>query len=148
MTSSHAPDVQPEKNRYRFPKSFRLKRRRLIRALFDRRRSDVYTKAGGCIRILYRVVPRSEVGKDVPVQTGFSAGRKAGTAVTRNRITRIMREVYRVNQTDLIDLFYDRDETLTMMVLFRGDAGRAEHCIPNDLPRLLERIYHHLGEVY
>lgn len=49
-----------------------------------------------------------------------------------------MREVYRVNQSILIDLFRNRPEVLTLMVLYRGRPGDAEASIPTDLPRALE----------
>lgn len=144
MPSSTSPNAQ-ESPDYSFPGPFRLKRRRLIRALFDRKRNDVYTKARGCIRILYRIAPQDEVGRDVPVQIGFSVGRKTAGAVRRNKIKRLMREVYRVNQVDLVDLFLDRDDTLTMMILFRGNPDRAEECLPNDLPHLLGEAHEHLS---
>ncbi|GIV58792.1 MAG: ribonuclease P [Bacteroidetes bacterium] len=118
----------------------RLKRQRLIRPLFDRRRDDVGTVAGGCVRLLYRVAPPEEVGQRVPVQVGFSAGGRIRRAVTRNRIKRILREVYRVHQQGLIDLFAQREGTLTLMILFRGDPEEAPRCIPRDLPRALARL--------
>lgn len=123
----------------RFPRAARLKRRRLIRPLFDRRRRDVGTVAAGCIRLLFRAVPRSETGADVPVQIGFAPGRTP-SAVVRTRLRRLLREVYRVHQHDVVDLFSDRPETLTVMVLFRGRPEDAASCIPRDLPRALHRL--------
>lgn len=122
-----------------FPRAARLKRRRLIRPLFDRNREDVGTVALGCVRLLYRIVPRAQTGYDVPVQVGFAPGR-VRTAVLRNRIRRLFREVYRVQQHTLVDLFRHRPETLTVMVLFRGRAETAEPGIPRDLPQALERL--------
>ena len=120
-----------------FPCATRLKRRRLIRPLFDRNRADVGTVAVGCVRLLYRTVPRAQTGYDVPVQIGFAPGRTR-TAVVRNRIRRLLREVYRVHQYTLVDLFAHRPETLTVMVLFRGRPETASTCIPRDLPDALE----------
>ena len=123
----------------RLPKAMRLKRQRLIRPLFDRRRTDVGTVAVGCVRLLYRVVPRYELDAEVPVQVGFAPGRRP-TAVERNRIKRILREVYRVHQQPLVDLFSVRpDRALTLMILFRGKLTQI-HAIKRDLPRALERI--------
>ena len=124
---------------FTFPRAARLKRRRLIRPLFDRNRDDVGTVAVGCVRLLYRRVPRVETGCDVPVQVGFAPGR-VRSAVARNRIRRLLREVYRVHQHTLIDLFVHRPETLTVMVLFRGRPARAASCIPHDLPVALKRL--------
>ena len=125
-------------HRYTFPRAARLKRRRLIRPLFDRSRDDVGTVAVGCVRLLYRVVPRAATGHDVPVQIGFAPGRTR-TAVQRNRIRRLLREVYRVHQHILVDLFSHRAATLTVMVLFRSRPDNAARCIPRDLPVALQR---------
>ncbi len=118
----------------------RLKRRRLIRPLFDRSRSDVRSLSVGCVRLIYRRAPREEVGADAPVQVGFAVGRGVRKAVTRNRLKRIMREVYRVHQHLLVDLFSQTPGTLTLMVLFRGDPKRGRACIPRDLPEALRRL--------
>lgn len=125
---------------YRFPRKARLKRKRLIRPLFDRRRQDVGTVAAGCIRLIYRAVPREETGYDVPVQIGFAPGRLVRNAVQRNRLRRLMREVYRVHQHLLVDLFVHHTDTLTVMVLFRGNPDDAERCLRTDLVKALERL--------
>lgn len=122
-----------------FPRAVRLKRRRLIRPLFDREREDVNTLAVGCIRLLYRTVVRERTGYDVPAQVGFAPGR-VRSAVTRNRIRRILREVYRVHHHALVDLFLHRRDAVTVMVLFRGRAEAAASCIPRDLPVALEQL--------
>jgi ribonuclease P protein component len=111
----------------------------LIRPLFDRSRDDVGTVTAGCIRLLFRMVPRAETGQTVPVQVGFAPGR-THTAVERNRIRRLLREVYRVHQHALVDLFLRRADTLTMMILFRGDVAKADRCIAQDLPVALDRL--------
>lgn len=122
-----------------FPRAARLKRRRLIRPLFDRNRDDVGTVALGCVRLLYRTVAREETGYDTPLQIGFAPGRIRG-AVARNRVRRMLREGYRVRQHVLLDHFLSRPDTLTVMVLFRGRTEAASTCIPRDLPRALERL--------
>lgn len=150
MAAQHAPDEPTGADvPARFPRAARLKRRRLIRPLFDRKRQDVGTVAFGCIRLLYRVVPREETGEDVPVQIGFAPGR-CPTSVARNRIRRIMREVYRVHQHTLIDLFLQPDassgapsgrpQSLTVMALFRGRPDDAGACLPRDFPEALRRL--------
>ena len=137
---STRPDQTDPDRRYTFPKTHRLKRRRLIRALFDRRRDDVGTEAVGCVRLLFREVDREVVGHDVPLQVGFAPGRGPESGVERNRVRRLLREVYRVHQHTLVDLFVRRPEVLTLMILFRGAPEQADTCIERDLPRALERV--------
>lgn len=135
-TAGQATEDQPS---YRFPRIHRLKRRRLIRPLFERNRDDVGTVAVGCVRLLFRTVPRADTGYDTPLQIGFAPGRTR-TAAERNRVKRHLREVYRVHQSILIDLFLRRPDALTVMVLFRGKPERARSCVPRDLPRALEQL--------
>ena len=133
---AHGGDA-PVNRDERFPRSHRLKRRRLIRALFDRSRTDTGTVAAGCVRLIFRVAQAEEVGADVPVQIGFAPGR-CPTAVARNRVRRLLRENYRTRQHVLAGLFASRPgEVLTVMALFRGDPG-APGAIRRDLPRALK----------
>ena len=129
----------------RLPRTFRLKKQSLIRPLFDRNRNDVGSIAKGSIRLLYRTLDRREAGVDVPLQVGFAPGR-GETAVGRNRIKRILREVYRVNQQSLIDLFSDTPMLLTLMVLFRGKTSLPGEDIRRDLPRALHELTRRLSE--
>ena len=55
-----------------FPRARRLKRRRLIRPLFQRNAPDVGRVRVGAVRVLYRIVPRVSTGLDTPVQVGFA----------------------------------------------------------------------------
>ncbi|MEM6647932.1 MAG: ribonuclease P protein component [Bacteroidota bacterium] len=131
---------------HRFPRTARLKQRRLIRALFDRRRAEVHHLAVGSVRLVYRVIGATSSESDAPVQVGFAPGRRVGNAVRRNRIKRLMREVYRVQQHDLVDLFSRLDQRLTLMVLFRGDPATAAHDVPADLERALGKLAQRLRD--
>jgi ribonuclease P protein component len=133
------PDRTDPERRYTFPKSHRLKRRRLIRSLFDRSRNDVRTVAVGCVRLLCRIVDRTEVGHDVPIQVGFAPGRRVESGVERNRVRRLLREVYRVHQHTLVDLFVSRPDALIGMILFRGAPAQAD-AIHDDLPAAMTRM--------
>ncbi len=137
--SPHTGDSSQER-RQTFPRAHRLKRRRLIRPLFDRRRTDVGTVAVGCVRLVYRVVPRPATGRDVPLQIGFAPGRRR-TAVRRNRVRRLLRETYRRRQDVLTSLFADDAErALVVMAIFRGRPEAAAERIPRDLPRAMRRL--------
>lgn len=129
----------------RFPRRYRLKRRRLIRALFDRNRTDTGTVAAGCVRLVFRVATPEEVGADVPVQAGFAPG-TCPTAVARNRVRRLLRESYRRHQHVLTGLFADRPgAVLTVMAIFRGNP-EAPEAIHQDLPRALGKAARTLEE--
>ncbi len=125
---------------HRFPRAARLKRQRLIRPLFDRTRGDVGRVTEGVVQIRYRVVPRADTGADVPMQIGFAPGRKARTKVGRNRLRRLMREVYRTHPHGLAALFEGRPETLTAFVVFRGAEATAADDLRRDLPEALRRL--------
>jgi len=142
---SSRPDQEHPDRRYTFPRSHRLKRRRLIRSLFDREREDVSTVAIGCVRLLFRIIDREETGHDVPIQIGFAPGRRAESGVERNRVRRLLREVYRVHQHTLVDLFVREPHTLIVMILFRGDPAQADDCIEHDLPLAMEQVANRLS---
>jgi len=133
------PDQRDPDRRYTFPKSHRLKRRRLIRSLFDRSREDVGTVAVGCVRLLFRIVDRDALGHDVPVQVGFAPGGRAEPGVERNRVRRLLREAYRTHQHTVTDPFEERADALTVMILFRGGPETAD-AVWDDLPRALDRM--------
>ncbi|MEM1044430.1 MAG: ribonuclease P protein component [Bacteroidota bacterium] len=138
---------RPQRNRPRrngWPRAFRLKRRRLIRPLFDRSRTDVRRVTAGSIAVLYRLASEADVGRRVPIQVGFAPGRRARTNAGRTRLRRLLRETFRVHQHPLVDLFSDRPETLTAMVLFRGQEATASQQIRRDLPRALDRVLNEL----
>lgn len=98
------------------------------------------TARAGALVIRYRLAPPAEVGGRHPLQVGFATGRHLRAKPARNRIKRVMRETFRVHQHALVDLFSDRPNTLTMMVLYRGDPAKADATIPRDLPDLLAQI--------
>ena len=122
-----------------FPRSRRLKRRRLIRPLFDRDRPEVGRVREGVVNVLYRTVPRAATGLDVGLQVGFAPGRRSTNAV-RTRVRRLLREAFRLHQGPLLDQFAGRPDCLTLVVLFRGRESTVSEDIRRDLPRALVRL--------
>ena len=126
--------------RHTFPRTRRLKRRRLIRPLFERGRGDVGSVREGVVALLYRTVPREATGHDVGLQVGFAPGRRARTNAGRTRLRRLMREAFRQSQGPLLDRMDGRPDALTVMVLFRGREATASEDLRRDLPRALARL--------
>ncbi len=122
-----------------FPRSRRLKRRRLLRPLFDRARPDVGRVRVGPVVVLHRVVERAETGEDAPVQVCFAPGRVV-RGVGRVRLRRVMRETFRTHQQPLLAAMAGRPDCLTLVVLYRGKAETAEAEIRRCLPEALRRL--------
>ncbi len=137
---SGAPSDPARPASFRFPSAFRLKRKRLIAPLFDRTRKDVETVATGSIRLVYRLLSPEEGNAPVPLQVGFTMGRGVRRAVERNRIKRLLRETYRLNQHVLLEALAGHDRFLTLMVIFRGQPDRARRQVPAHLPRALQQL--------
>lgn len=123
--------------RQTLPRSTSLKREAWIRALFDRRRSDVVTVASGCIRILFRIVYGHNTVSRRRLMVGFSAGPRQRSAVRRNRIKRLLRESFRLNQHTLEGCL-PQAGILTMMILYRHKELKSFHEIDSDLRRSLD----------
>lgn len=128
--------------RARFPGAYRLKHRRLLRPLF--RRDEAVSVAAGCLRLLFRRVPRQ--AHQPPVQVAFLPGRQP-TSVVRNRVRRTLREVYRRHLARLVDLLpLGPTEMLTLGILLRAAPGPDLHArVAADLPRALDRMLAALG---
>lgn len=125
-----------------FPRSRRLKRRRLIRPLFGRGTSQ--RTGAGTVVVLHRLVPRQATGRDVGLQVGFAPGRRS-TNAARTRVRRLLRETFRQHQGPLLAQMAERPDCLTLMVLYRGGEGTASADVRRDLPRALDRLAAALG---
>ena len=122
-----------------FPRSRRLKRRRLLRPLFDRARPDVGRLRVGTVALLFRTVERAETGEDTPLQVCFAPGR-AFRGAGRVRMRRVMRETFRLHQHALVGAFESRPDCLTLVVLCRGRPATADPDVVRDLPEALRRL--------
>jgi len=132
-------------HRHRFPRHQRLKRQRLIRPLFDASRADVSSFRVGPLTVRYRTAPAGDVGVETPVQVGLAVDRRIGVKPARNRVKRVMREVFRVHQHGLVDLFSGTRSTLTIMLLYRGSEKGAAEAIRSTVPRALRRLHEQLS---
>ncbi|BBB90570.1 ribonuclease P protein component [Methylomusa anaerophila] len=73
---------------YRLPKQTKLCKNRSFQAVYRSGKSYANKMA-----VLY-VVPKTDGHR----QIGFAAGKRLGSAVVRNRVKRLLREAYRLNQ--------------------------------------------------
>lgn len=94
-----------------FPKKEHLKRKKLIDLLFKQgQKVNAYP-----LLLFYTQAPLFE--EDVVIQAGFSvAKRNHKLAVTRNRLKRLMREVYRKNKL----CFQTNELTFAFMFIYTG----------------------------
>jgi ribonuclease P protein component len=136
--------VPPEPRRNCLARADRLKKRSLIRPLFDR--TQAQSVAAGSVRLLYRTVDPGLLPPGVHVQAAFLPGKRP-TAVQRNRVRRALREVYRVHRHDLVDLAARLGAAVTLGILYRsGNADEASAAAARDLPRALERLCERLAQ--
>ena len=94
-----------------FPKKEHLKRKKLLDKLFSEgQKVNSYP-------LLLFYVPTALPEEQVQIQAGVSvAKRNHKEAVTRNRLKRLMREVYRKNKTQ----FQTNDKTFAFMFIYTG----------------------------
>ncbi len=136
-----ADEAQASGDSEAFPRARRLKRRRLIRPLFDRRRTDVSSLAVGVVRLKWRLVPREATGLRTPLQVGFAPGRRARTNAGRTTLRRHLRETFRRHQHGLLAAMERYPgQALTVMLLFRGNEATASADLRRDLPLALDRL--------
>lgn len=111
--------------------------------MFDRTATDSRTVSSGSVRVVYRIASEREAGPGHCIRAGFAVPKKTGNAVQRNRIRRIMREVWRqhprVTNPELIQELVQRNEVVTAMVLFRSTRDDLSR-IPHDLTDAIARL--------
>jgi len=98
-----------------FPREEKLKSKKMIGNIF----SNGFVVKSYPIRIQFTFhevtdLPRCQVGVTV-------SKRNFKSAVDRNRIKRQLREVYRLNKTDLINKLEARDKHLAMMIIYTNN---------------------------
>ena len=124
-----------------FPRSMRLKKRRLIGALFDRSSGQTNSVRSGSVRLVYRLAERHLTGTESPVQVGFAVGKIVGNAAQRNRMKRIARETWRLNRSLIPDETIPADQVLTVMLVYRpSHPPGSESTLRSDVELSMERL--------
>lgn len=80
-----------QKKKYKFKKTNRLKSKKSFQLVYAKGRTVVDAMS------VFYILPQ----KDDNVQIGLAVGKKLGCAVIRNRVKRLMREVFRIHQAEL-----------------------------------------------
>ncbi|MFY8004033.1 MAG: ribonuclease P protein component [Chitinophagaceae bacterium] len=98
---------------YSYPKAEKLKSRKQLQAVFATKQTVlVHPVKAFCLQIPY---------DNAAIQIGVGvSSRNFKKAVDRNRIKRLMREVYRLNKEQLIVVNPDRKITMLLFFLFIG----------------------------
>ena len=117
----------------------RLKRRGLIRAMFDRSGDDVRVLSRGSVRVLYRFIGESEVGRNVPLQVAF-AGPRGESGVSRTAIRRRLRESFRLYASDLSDALRTSSQHLTLVLIGRTASKSTREDVSVLMGELIEKV--------
>ncbi|MEH6658743.1 ribonuclease P protein component [Leeuwenhoekiella marinoflava] len=114
-----------------FPKKEHLKRKKLLDELFSTgKKVSAYP-----LLLFYVETPLPE--ENIAIQAGVSvAKRNHKLAVTRNRIKRLMREVYRKNKT----YFQTNDKTFAFMFIYTGREVMAIEELDKAMLKLAEKF--------
>lgn len=114
-----------------FPKKEHLKRKKLLDELFSSgKKVSAYP-----LLLFYLETPLPE--ENIAIQAGVSvAKRNHKLAVTRNRIKRLMREVYRKNKTQ----FQTNDKTFAFMFIYTGREVLAIEELDKAMLKLAEKF--------
>jgi ribonuclease P protein component len=110
---------------FSFGKAEKLKSQKEISLLFEKGRSVYFYP----VKILYLYEPRSTKTEN-PVKCGVSvSSKKFKRAVDRNFLKRRMREAYRLNKAELINIAIQKNMEVNLFILFLANEKEDFHKI-------------------
>lgn len=120
-------------DRFTLPGSKRLKSRKSIALLFAKAQGVAVEN----IRALHHIEPCTDGG----VLVGFSAPAKLfRLAVKRNRVKRLMREAWRLQQAPLRDHFEGRTERLVIFFIYRGRVLPDQASVMKQVGMIIQKL--------
>ncbi len=130
--------------RYCFTSSERLKRRKLIQAVFAERQSVAVWP----IRLVWLPLPADEVAR-APVQVAFAVPRKhLRKAVVRNKVKRRLREAWRLHKHELYDaLERQQCPPLAVVVLYSAKEVQPWDEVEKAMVRAMKRLVRACGHM-
>ena len=119
--------------RFGFGRNEKLKSRKQIDELFLQGKSfSVYP-----LRVTYRFTSSETPG----IQVGVTAGKKYfKRAVDRNRMKRLMREGYRIQKSDLVELLAQKRQSAALFFMYTGKTLTTFPVIKETISKCLERL--------
>ena len=125
------PDKQP---RATFKKEERLKSKKILEALFEKG----VTADAGPLKLIWQITP---FNSSFPAQAAFSAPKKKFPLATdRNRVKRQMREVYRLQKTELYNLLREKEISIAFIWIYTGRQKPMFHELQNSMRKILEKL--------
>ncbi|MBS3912882.1 MAG: ribonuclease P protein component [Bacteroidetes bacterium] len=109
-------DQKPHTSRFTFRKEERLCSQKIISGLFEP--GFFISRYPFRIHVLYTSLPTEEVTAQVMFVVGKKRFKKA---VDRNRIKRVMREMYRLNKAKIYTALMQAGKTAALAVIYTGD---------------------------
>ena len=121
--------------RYKLPRKNILRSQKAITGLFQ----PGFFVSSYPLRINYLFQPKSEIIPEFQVMFSVSK-RRFKKATDRNRVKRLLREVYRLNQQQLKGLTLPEEQQLAMALIYTGQELQTFHTIKTAFLQCMHKL--------